>query len=50
MATFALPDLSILINDIVGGTFALLAVVNFFMVCWKKPAADVAKKQDADTL
>ncbi len=38
LATFAIPDLSIVVNDIIGGVFALMAVLNLLNLlgCCKK--------------
>ncbi len=42
MATFALPDLSIIANDVVGGIFTGLAIVNLVNLC-RTPKEEVSK-------
>ena len=39
-ATIALPDLGIIVNDCIGGVFAVLAIVNLVNKC-RKPEAEV---------
>ena len=39
-ATIALPDISIIVNDCIGGVFAVLAIVNLLNKC-RKPEAEV---------